>query len=1303
MEFRVLGPLEVRDGERTLPLAGAKQRGLLALLLVHANHVLSRDRLIDELWGDEPPETATQSLQVYVSRLRKLLPPDTLLTRPPGYLLEVEPEELDLRLFERLLADGRRALAQGDPGRASGVLREALALWRGPALAEFRFERFAQAEIGRLEDLRLAAVEERVEADLALGRHADLIGELEALVEENPYRERLRGQLMRALYRSGRQAEALEAYRDARRALVDELGIEPSAELQRIEMAILKQDVELDSPVLAERPRGTVTFLFTDVEGSTQLLKQLSQSYGDELAEQQLLLREAFAAHSGEEIDSQGDSFFYVFSRARDAAAAAADGQRALASHDWPEGAEFRVRMGMHTGEPVLSDEGRYYGMGVHRAARIMAAGHGGQVLASQATASLLADDELDGVTLCDLGEHHLKDMDRPERIYQLEVEDLPSTFPPLRTDAESRAAETLAAVGSRPFYRRPLVIGALAGVVAAAIAIPVFALGGSSGGSLSALSANSVGVVDSATGAIVDQVLDVPTPARVAAGANAIWVTSSQANTVSRIDASSRQLRQTIQVGNGPNGIVFGAGDIWVANSLDGTVSRIDTRTNTVVGEPIPVGNSPTGMAFADGSVWVTNVGDETVSRIDGKSGKVLKTIDVGAAGRGIAAGGGAIWIGDSAQNRVVRVDPTTNAVTQTIGVGSGPSALAFGAGAVWVANTLDGTVSRIDPRSNQVRATVQVGASPSAIAASDGSVWVSNEAGRTIVQLDPRSGSVVRTVETGTRPTGLTLAGSLWVGGQAASGVHRGGTLSMQAQAAPDTIDPGKAYVTAGSPILAITNDGLVAFKRVGGGEGTQLVPDLATSLPVPTDGGKTYTFQLRRGIHFSNGKPVTPADVRWSIVRVFAIPGSPGAAYFRNIVGAAACTKRPLRCDLRRGIVIDTTHGTVAFHLTEADPELLYKLAVSPAAIVPMETPRHASTEPLPGTGPYMITKFDPKRQLRLVRNPHFNVWSAVAQPDGYPDTIVLTFKDDIQGEVTRVERGQTDVAYSSTESGIPPNRLGELTTQYAGQLHVTPQAAQFYLQLNTREGPFDDVRVRRALNYAIDRGAIIRFLGGPLTAQPTCQILPANFPGYRPSCPYTLDPTAGGAWTAPDLAKARALVRASGTRGMTVTVFTCPCFYGIAVTRLVRRALEDLGYRVTLKPFTDVFAYIGAIFDTSRRHVQIAISGWSADFPAASNFFGPLLTCANAKPSRSASNGSRFCDRAIDAEIKRALQLQLTDPPAANGLWQRIDREVVGQAPWVPLFTPRAIDLVSPRVGNFQRHPVYGMLLDQFWVK
>jgi DNA-binding SARP family transcriptional activator len=242
MEFRLLGPLEVAAHDRTLALGGVKPRSLLAILLLHANEVVSVDRLIDELWGDAPPPTAAKSIQVHVSHLRKELDDGRLSTRGPGYVLHVDPAELDLARFELLVGEANGA----GPERAVGKLREALALWRGPALADLAYERFARSEIARLEELRLAAVEQRIEADLANGHHAGLVGELEALVVAHPFRERLRCQLMLALYRSARQAEALDAYREGRRVLSEELGLEPSEELKQLERAILQHDSALD-------------------------------------------------------------------------------------------------------------------------------------------------------------------------------------------------------------------------------------------------------------------------------------------------------------------------------------------------------------------------------------------------------------------------------------------------------------------------------------------------------------------------------------------------------------------------------------------------------------------------------------------------------------------------------------------------------------------------------------------------------------------------------------------------------------------------------------------------------------------------------------------------------------------------------------------------------------------------------------------------------------------------------------------------------------------------------------------------
>jgi DNA-binding SARP family transcriptional activator len=254
VEFRILGPLEVLDGDRVLRLGAGQQQALLALLLLRANETISRDRLIQDLWGDQPPRTAAKALQGHISTLRRELEPDgeagaasrVILTRAGGYELRVEREQLDLDRFERLRREGRSGLASGKPDTAAELLREALDLWRGPPLADFLYEPFAQSEIARLEELRVSTLEDRVEADLARGGHAELIGELEALVQEHPGRERLRSQLMLALYRSGRQPEALDAYLAARTALVEELGIEPGRPLRELHQAILRQDPGLD-------------------------------------------------------------------------------------------------------------------------------------------------------------------------------------------------------------------------------------------------------------------------------------------------------------------------------------------------------------------------------------------------------------------------------------------------------------------------------------------------------------------------------------------------------------------------------------------------------------------------------------------------------------------------------------------------------------------------------------------------------------------------------------------------------------------------------------------------------------------------------------------------------------------------------------------------------------------------------------------------------------------------------------------------------------------------------------------------
>src|SRR5215208_1916315 len=252
IDFRILGPLEVVREAHALPLGTPKQRALLGFLLLHTNESVSRDRLVDELWGEAAPATVNAALSGYLTKLRRALAngddESVLATRAPGYVLQVEPDSLDAVVFERLIEEGRAALARGEAVEAATRLRDALSLWRGPALADLAYEPFAQQEIRRLEELRVEALEERVEADLALGRHDSLVPELEALVAEHPYRERLRAQLILALYRCGRQADALAAYQAARRTLDEELGLEPGRRLQELEQAILQHDPAIEAP-----------------------------------------------------------------------------------------------------------------------------------------------------------------------------------------------------------------------------------------------------------------------------------------------------------------------------------------------------------------------------------------------------------------------------------------------------------------------------------------------------------------------------------------------------------------------------------------------------------------------------------------------------------------------------------------------------------------------------------------------------------------------------------------------------------------------------------------------------------------------------------------------------------------------------------------------------------------------------------------------------------------------------------------------------------------------------------------------
>jgi peptide/nickel transport system substrate-binding protein len=524
-----------------------------------------------------------------------------------------------------------------------------------------------------------------------------------------------------------------------------------------------------------------------------------------------------------------------------------------------------------------------------------------------------------------------------------------------------------------------------------------------------------------------------------------------------------------------------------------------------------------------------------------------------------------------------------------------------------------------------------------------------------------------------------------------------HEGGTLKLTYQGAFGSADPHINYTLQGWQIEQATMDGLVNFKKAQGTAAYTIVPDLAVAIPKATDGGKTWAFKLRPGIRFSNGKPVKASDVVASFQRIFKVHGPTAASFYGTIVGAAACLKATATCTLKGGVVGNDAKGTVTFHLTKANGEFLQQLAVPLASVIPASTPpKDQGNKAVPGTGPYMIKSYDPNHMITLVRNPHFKVWSKDAQPAGYPDIITERFDLTGEAEVTQVENGQADwIGYS-----IPSDRLNEIATKYPKQLFLNQLTAMWYLPMNTRLAPFDNLKARQAVNFAIDRSSALRLFGGSNLGTVSCQILPAGFPGHVDYCPYTKSP--GAKWSAPDLDKAKALVKASGTAGQKVAIVVGDDAQNKAVGTYLQSVLNQLGWKASLKILANniQFTYI----QNTKNHVQISLSQWYQDYPAASDFLNVLFGCDSFRPGSDTSiNIAGFCDKPIQALMNKAEALGATDATGANKLWAQIDKKVTDASAAAVLFAPKNTDFVSKRVGNFIFSAQYYMLLDQAWVQ
>jgi YVTN family beta-propeller protein len=1026
---------------------------------------------------------------------------------------------------------------------------------------------------------------------------------------------------------------------------------------------------------VAQLPSGTVTFLFTDIEGSTTLLKHLGRDhYHEVLAKHGEVLSAAFAAHDGRVVDTQGDSFFVAFRTAADAVAAAAAAQRDLAAYPWPEGGEIRVRMGVHTGEPKVGEE-RYVGIGVHRAARIGAAGHGGQVLLSS-TSKELAEEELPpGVSIRDLGVRRLKDIEQPQRLYQLVIEGLQGQFAQLKTlDVELQRKRRRMYAGS-----------ALIGVVAAAVAIPIFAFGqgGSSGGIT--VEGNAAAEIDPATNRVVDSVPVGARPEAIAFGAGSLWVANLDDQSVSRIDPAARTVARTLSVEQAPTGLAASKDAVWIVGPNPArpfvTVRKIDARFDTV-SRGTPIGNVESGgpgfVATRGGAVWVAP-SSGLLSRLRPRSGRVIRQIDPNARPTAIAIGRDAIWMIDSEANTVVRVDPT--GVLTTIGVGRKPGGIAVGAGAIWVTDTLGDSVVRIDPELRAVTSTIPVGEGPTNIAVGAGSVWVANSRDGTVTRIEPAAGRPVETIKVGGSPHGLAIAnGHVWVTVQTADvvpeGVPTGGTVRLESENDVDSMDPALAYDATSWQLLYPTCAGLLHYPDKPAPAGSQLEPEVAQALPQRSADGKTYTFTLRPGFRFSppSNEPVTAQTFKYTIERSVS-PRMNGPAfvqgYMSDVVGAKAFMKG--KAAHISGLV--ASGNALRVRLVAPAPDFVTRIAMPFFCAVPIGTPPDPKgVRVVPSAGPYRVVSYTPQQGVALERNRNY----AGSRPHRL-SRIELDVGISKEKTLRRIEAGEADYSVG----GVTPAAAQRLAPQYGPgsdaaqkgrqEYFVNQQPALSFIVFNWHRPLFRDPRMRQAVNYAIDRRTLAR-LGSPFSPfpeRPTDQYLPPGFPGFTDAHIYPLKP---------DLRRARNLAGRKRRRALLYVCNDSPCD---EIAQVIKDNLAAIGIDVQVKalPF-------GAMFESLAKKgnpFDLAVIGWAADYPDPAQFLNVLLQ-GNLLP--------RFDDPEYTRKLAAAARLS---GPARYLAYAKLDADLArNAAPWAAMSNTSSRDFFSARMGCQVFQPAYGFM-------
>jgi YVTN family beta-propeller protein len=1027
-----------------------------------------------------------------------------------------------------------------------------------------------------------------------------------------------------------------------------------------------------------ERPTGTVTFLFSDIEGSTRLLRQLRDNYDAVLSRHAEIMRAAFAEHDGHEIDTQGDAFFAAFGRARDAVAAAVAAQRALAAEQWLDGATVRVRMGLHTGEPLVGGE-RYVGMGVNRGARICSAAHGGQVVLSNTSRELVEDDLPDDVHLVDIGEHKLKDLPRPERIFQLAIDGLPSSFPPLRTadaptlvQGRERELARAAAVALPSRLTRRSAVLAIAAIALVGVVVSAFVLGAHSPGIK--VAENSVAAIDP-SGKITKSVAVGAAPVALASSPDALWVANFDDRTITHVDPNTGQTVRTIPVDNAPAGIAASNASVWVAaglNEIDQISPQYDRLASKHVVKTIGshyVGALDRPAVLAFDSLWIVHP-DGYVQRVDPTSLQVEKTVDVGNDPAAIAAGAGFVWVANKADGTVTRIDPTT-LVTATLPVGHGPAAISIGANGVWVANSGDNAVVRIDLSTNAVASSVPVGSNPDAVLATPSGVWVANAGDETVMRIEPASGKT-KTIHLGGTPSALASAGGrIWVAVEAAAAnaPNAGGVARLTSNQTLGSLDPA-LYAGTTAPITYATCAGLVTYPDKPAPDGSRVVPEIAEALPAPSNGGTTYTFRIRRSFRFSppSNKPVTAESMKETIDRIRNPRTKSSIGYFFSDVRSV------------------TANGTLlTVRLTHPDGGFLANLAAAPVCAVPRGTPIDPQgIDNIPSAGPYYIASYAANRQLVLKRNPNYH-----GDRPHRLDEMVWTIGVDPSRALSDVEAGKADYIAGDLPSTTGPT----LTSNYGPGSRAAKSGHQRYfinaapggrwLHMNLSRPLFAHLAMRKSVNYAIDRSAIVAedrkfFVHNPFNVgDPTDDVLP---PATTGAAQYDVYPLHA------NLAKARQLAGRVHTTAIMYAATNPPW---PQEAQLIAAELKPLGIDVQIKtfPLEAFFARIGRRGEP----FDLAVSGWLFNSPDPGQVFGPFD--GRTIGPQSNLDFSYFQSPPFDAQLDAASKLS---GPRRYRTYDRLALELERDyAPVAAIATSTSHDFFSARMGCQIYQPVFGI--------